>query len=387
MKKYIPILLALVLALTSLTAFAEEPLSSPTADDLANIADVSGFVMDVTEESILLQTPDGLYVEALLTTETEYEGLMPIIGDYTHVVYNGMMTRSLPAQVTAMSVRTHLLEGVVSNLTEEGFILTSEDSEYAINALSEQLLGILDGMSVTVYHNGAMTMSLPAQVSAEHVRGQEFVGTVTELIENGFLMNIEGAELPYCVYPAAEAMLFVQPEPGLTLRVVTDGVMTLGADMTIMNAIEVLPVPGVELSDAAGTIIEITDEFILIETLDGQRIQANIAPETAWEGKEITVGDYIHVAYDGQMTFSLPAQLAALKIGCYTHAGTVSDLSETQFILNTELEPILVHIQPEMAASLTDGDSVTVYTNGVMTMSLPAQVSAEVITAQVTIVD
>jgi hypothetical protein len=44
-----------------------------------------------------------------------------------------------------------------------------------VNATAEQIESIEAGMTVTVYSNGAMTMSLPAQVGAEHI-------TVTETI-------------------------------------------------------------------------------------------------------------------------------------------------------------------------------------------------------------
>ena len=44
-----------------------------------------------------------------------------------------------------------------------------------VNATAEQLAGVQSGMTVTVYSNGAMTMSLPAQIGAEII-------TVTEII-------------------------------------------------------------------------------------------------------------------------------------------------------------------------------------------------------------
>ena len=36
-----------------------------------------------------------------------------------------------------------------------------------VNATAEQLVGLEPGSQVTVYFNGAMTMSLPAQIGAE----------------------------------------------------------------------------------------------------------------------------------------------------------------------------------------------------------------------------
>ena len=70
-----------------------------------------------------------------------------------------------------------------------------------------------------------------------------------------------------------------------------------------------------------------------------------------------------------------------------THTGVISDLNDTGFILNTELEPIIVNAPVELLANLADGMTATVYSNGAMTMSLPAQIAAEMITVTETIAD
>lgn len=384
--KMLATLMALLMALTGLTAFAEAPVA--TDDGLMTSVILSGYVLDIQDEFLLVKTPDGLYVQAALTEETLYEGADVLVGDLIHITYNGMMTRSLPAQITAQTVACHKLQGVVSEMTEEGFTLTFGEDIYVINAGAAQLEGVQDGMFVTVFHSGMMTMSIPAQVPADHIRGQEIVGVVTEMMEGGFLLTVDGEEIPYAVYPTEDAMLFVQPEPGMELIVVTNGLMTAGSDQITVNAKEIIPPPvAQEIFDVAGVVTEITDEFILITTPDSQMIQANLFEETFFEGKEIEVGDYIHVTYNGMMTFSIPAQISALKAACYAHTGTVSDVTEIGFILNTELEPIIVNTPAGLLTGIEDGMTVTVYSNGTMTMSLPAQIGAEMITATETIVD
>ena len=388
MKKFLAALMALMMALLSLSVFAEDGASAPEEENLLTPVILSGFVMDVQDEFLLVKTPDGLYVEALLTPDTLTEGDEAAIGDFVHILYNGMMTRSLPAQITAERIGCYKVMGVVSELAEDGFTLTFGEEIYRINAAAEQLTFIQDGMFVTVYHEGLMTMSIPAQLVASHIRGQEIVGTVTEMMENGFTLTVEGEEIPYAIFPREDALLFVQPEPGLEVIVITDGLMTSGLDQIIVNATEILPLPVVqEVFDMAGVITEITEEFILIETADGQQVQANLFEETFFEGKEIEIGDFIHITYNGMMTFSIPAQIAAMKVGCYTHAGVISDLNDTGFILSTELEPIIVNAPAELLEGLTDGMAVTVYSNGAMTMSLPAQVGAEMITVTESIAD
>jgi len=250
------------------------------------------------------------------------------------------------------------------------------------------LAGIQDGMFVTVYHKGMMTMSIPAQIAAIHIRGEEILGTVTEMVEGGFTLTVEGEEIPYLVAIQEDALLFVQPEPGMEVIVITDGLQTASLESILVNAVEILPLPYVqEVFDMAGVVTETGEGFVMIESADGQMIQVNTFAETVFEGKEIEVGDYIHVTYGGQMTFSIPAQIAAWKIGCYAHTGVVGEISEGQFALETDLELILVNTPAEMLAGIETGMTVTVYSNGAMTMSLPAQVGAEYITITETIID
>ncbi len=387
MKKFFLMLLAMMLALTTLTAFAEDEavIPSPEAEEVVLL---DGFVMEVLDESILLLTRDGLYVEALLNEETIIEGKDIAIGDYIEVVYNGMMTRSIPAQITAMVIRNNMLMGIVSELTENGFTLTFGEEVYAVNADASLLEGIQDGMFVTLYHNGMMTMSIPAQITASHIRGQEIIGTVTEMVEGGFTLTVEGEELPYHVAIKEGAMQFVQAEPGMEVIVIIDGMMTASLESILVNATEILPLPTVqEVFDMSGIVTEIGEGFIVIENAEGQLVQVNLSEETIFEGKDVEVGDFIHVTYNGQMTFSIPAQIAAQKIGCYAHTGVVGEVTEGQFTLETEMELILVNATIEQMAGLQPGMNVTVYSNGAMTMSLPAQVGAEFITVTETIVD
>lgn len=387
MKKFFLMLLALMLAATALTAFAEDEavIPSPEAEEIVLL---EGFVAEILDESILLLTHAGEYVEAHLIPETVIEGKELAIGDYVSVAYNGQMTFSIPAQITALHIGNHMLMGMVSDMSETGFILTFGDETYAVHADASMLEGIQDGMFVSVYHNGMMTRMIPAGVNALHIRGQEIVGTVTEMVEGGFTLTVEGEELPYHVAIKEDALQFVQAEPGMEVIVIIDGMMTASLESILVNATEILPLPTVqEVFDMTGIVTEIGEGFIMIEDAEGQMIQVNLSEETISEGKDVEVGDFIHVTYNGQMTFSIPAQIAAQKIGCYAHTGVIGEVTEGQFSLETEMEMILVYAAIEQMAGLQPGMNVTVYTNGAMTMSLPAQVGAEFITVTETIVD
>lgn len=140
--------------------------------------------------------------------------------------------------------------------------------------------------------------------------------------------------------------------------------------------------------ELTGVVQEIADGYYIILQEDGGRVQVNIYnEETLFEGKVPEVGDWIHVLYNGMMTRSLPPQINAMRIGCYVRTGNVVELTETGFTLDDGLEIIEVHADAALMAGLEPGANVTVYFNGAMTMSLPAQISAEMILVTDTIVD
>ena len=108
------------------------------------------------------------------------------------------------------------------------------------------------------------------------------------------------------------------------------------------------------------------------------QVLVNVDEGTVYETDgELAVGDYIHVFYDGIMTRSLPAQVYAQKIGCYKTTGTVSELTESGFLLTTETDVVQVNADAALLDGMENGMTVTVYSNGAMTMSLPGQISAE----------
>jgi homoaconitase/3-isopropylmalate dehydratase large subunit len=122
MKKFILMLLALMMAATTLTVFAEDEavIPSPEAEELVLL---DGFVMEVLDESILLLTRDGLYVEALLTPETILEGKDIAIDQ---IVIGSCTNGQLPDMAAAAAVLKgkHLAPGV------RGIIIPATQSVY-----------------------------------------------------------------------------------------------------------------------------------------------------------------------------------------------------------------------------------------------------------------
>ena len=135
-----------------------------------------------------------------------------------------------------------------------------------------------------------------------------------------------------------------------------------------------------EIFELGGEITEIADGYIVIEDSVHGMVQVNLGDDTLYDGAdpdELAVGQFIQVMYDGKMTRSLPAQITALKVGLYPVSGVVKEVAENSVTLSREEigDEVIVFL-PEGAPQLSVGDSVTAYTNGAMTMSLPAQTNA-----------
>lgn len=370
MKKMLAILLALLMAALLLPAYAEN-------GDGTEVAEISGTVLEISEDALLLETPEGQLIEANLTSETLYEGKDAAEGDFIHVTYNGQMTRSYPAQVTALKIGCYVYTGTVSDITDDGFTLTTDATTVLVHATAEQLTQVSDGAKINVYFNGVITMSLPGQISAEQITAVEEESFLSGTVVDAFItVETADGQLIQVNLTSLTELLTGLPDVGDTVRVTYNGQMTrsIPAQVTA-DAVEQV----VTIEELAGEIVEISDDGILIQTKDMQ-VLVLTGEETVYEledGHELAVGDFIHVLYDGIMTRSLPAQIFAQKIGCYMTTGTVSDLTESGFLLTTDNDVVEVRADAALLSGIENGATVTVYSNGAMTMSLPGQIGAE----------
>lgn len=136
-----------------------------------------------------------------------------------------------------------------------------------------------------------------------------------------------------------------------------------------------------EIDTLCGQITEINDEYLILEGTQQGTVQVNIFDDTLYNGSlqqgELAVGQYAEVIYDGKMTRSIPAQIAALAINVYPLKGTVDAVEEDGRVLVTPADG-----DEQVVLSLPDGvtmeagETATFYTNGMATMSIPAQMNA-----------
>ena len=134
-----------------------------------------------------------------------------------------------------------------------------------------------------------------------------------------------------------------------------------------------------QVFDLSGVVLEVNDEFILIEDSDGQQVQVNLFEDTTVEGDAIVPGALIHVLYNGMMTRSLPPQVAAMRVSCFSFTGEIAEMNQHGVLLHPDegIDEVQVNAPDELLEGLEPGGRVTVYFSGAMTMSLPGQIGAE----------
>ena len=130
-----------------------------------------------------------------------------------------------------------------------------------------------------------------------------------------------------------------------------------------------------------GFVTEIVEGGFLMEDAEMGEVMLNTSDATVWDGllmeDELAVGQYVMVQYDGRMTFSLPPQAHADRVGLHMLSGSITEMYEDGTILmNDETHgEVLVHTEEDLPLYI--GMPITVYYDGVMTLSLPSQVSAK----------
>ena len=187
MKKWFLVLCALMILAVAPGLAQEQPAS------------LSGVILDIQEDGSLLLDSDIGQVLVKMLPETVVEGVTKLrAGQYVYVDYNGMMTKSMPPQVTAEKVRCFVIEGAVLSLSEDGktALVNSEEYGQVMVSLPAMETALKEGDFVVAYFSGVMALSYPAQAGGLKVDVYVPVtGEVQEIGEGYFLMDNMGQAL------------------------------------------------------------------------------------------------------------------------------------------------------------------------------------------------
>ena len=146
-----------------------------------------GFLLeDETLGLVLVRVDDATLLDGILA------GIPLAAGQYVFVTFNGIMSRSFPPQILATHIACHTLAGTVGSLTEKGFLLTGDTlfGDVLVHAENFSLANIRTDMQITVYYNGVIAMSLPAQATARYLDVPMVCGTI-QAADDGTLLVLD----------------------------------------------------------------------------------------------------------------------------------------------------------------------------------------------------
>ena len=215
------LLIALCLSLATLMPLAAH---AQTAADKS----LQGLITEVDEGYFLLQDETMGPVHVRLDDAlTVYEGVAAkdtlAVGQYVLVAYDGVMTRSMPPQVTALKVSCFVLRGTVTEVLQSGVVVEGDEIvEKAIVHLGENAPPVYLGMQVTIYYGGVMALSMPPQISALHVVVPTLEGTATGVSDTGFILTTAEGQLNLIALDA-NTRRTVTLDEGLPVRVYYSG--------------------------------------------------------------------------------------------------------------------------------------------------------------------
>ena len=142
-----------------------------TEDDMTQVYMLHGQITEITDEYLMLEGTEQGTVQVDLLDDTLYDGAIQqselAVGQYAEVLYDGKLTRSIPAQAAALAVNIYPLAGTVDEVQEDGRVLVTPTDGGAQVLLSlPDDVTVEAGETATFYTTGVATMSLPAQMNA-----------------------------------------------------------------------------------------------------------------------------------------------------------------------------------------------------------------------------
>lgn len=189
MKKLLGIVLSVLMALPFGGAFAQSTQEEQPATEY-----ITGTVKALQDDgSILLAQFSGDEVLVHVDENTRVTLDWPLSPGYVILVaYNGIMTRSLPPQITAVEIGSYTIEGKVQAVNEESnrlLVLSAEHAEVWVTLAETESAADYADEYVQVSFSGILALSLPPQAYAIGIRPIAAErGTIAEMTDESLLL-------------------------------------------------------------------------------------------------------------------------------------------------------------------------------------------------------
>ena len=136
-------------------------------EEAIEIVEISGVITEITDEYVLIDAGEMGMIQANTSIDTLIEGVEELtVGQTAVILYDGKMTRSLPAQITALKIGVYAVQGTVTEIEEGRMTVNQGEEGEVVLTLPESMPEITVGDAITAYTTGVSTMSLPPQMNA-----------------------------------------------------------------------------------------------------------------------------------------------------------------------------------------------------------------------------
>lgn len=292
-----------------------------------------------------------------------------------------LLAIALPLASFAEEETDRVLEGMVTEIVEGGFLM--EDAEMGTVMLNTDDATVWDGLVaqealqaghyVIVEYDGRMTRSLPPQAHADRVGCYMVQGFVRDIFEDGSFL-LEGDPIHGEVIVHTEGVnspVF----SGVIATVYYDGVMALSLPGQVSAR-------HIDVPHQTGTVSEWTEESFLLTAENGMVYQVNMNENTHVGVMEEAVIQESSVLEEDESDFEMNLSedaeaLLSETADAFFAMGEAQD-KKVEMMIPGEGTPDAFTERVEVLETLEwgNGDTVTVYYNGILSKSIPPQMAA-----------
>ena len=136
-------------------------------EEAIEIMEIMGTITEITDEYVMIDAGEIGMIQANTSMDTLIEGVEELaVGQTAVILYDGKMTRSLPAQITALKIGVYEVKGNVTAVESGRVTIDQGENGEVVLTLPENAPEVVVGDAITAYTTGISTMSLPPQMNA-----------------------------------------------------------------------------------------------------------------------------------------------------------------------------------------------------------------------------